>query len=124
MEESDSIIVNVSVVSTPTTVSLTYQSSPILVEVNLTQTPVTVSIMAAKDAYQLALDDGFVGTRSEWLASLVGTPGAPGTPGTDGDPGPPGTGLAWVQLTAAQYDALPVIDPNTIYDITDAIWEP
>lgn len=32
-------------------------------------------------AYELAIANGFVGTETEWLASLVG---APGTDGTDG----------------------------------------
>lgn len=32
-------------------------------------------------AYQSALNNGFVGTEVEWLASLEGAPGAPGTPG-------------------------------------------
>lgn len=31
-----------------------------------------------KSAYELAVDDGFEGTKSEWLASLVGTPGQDG----------------------------------------------
>lgn len=35
-------------------------------------------------AYQVAVDNGFVGTESEWLASLVGPAGADGTDGTDG----------------------------------------
>lgn len=32
------------------------------------------------------------------------------------------TGLAWVSLTQAAYDALSPPDPDTIYDITDAEW--
>lgn len=34
-------------------------------------------------AYEVAVNNGFVGTELEWLDSLKGTPGAPGTPGTD-----------------------------------------
>lgn len=34
------------------------------------------------------------------------------------------TGLAWVSLTEAEYDALDPKDPDTIYDITDAPWTP
>lgn len=50
-----------------------------------------------KSAYQLALDAGFSGTLTQWLASLKGAkgdkgdPGTPGTPGTPGAPGAPGT---------------------------------
>lgn len=43
-------------------------------------------------------------------------PGLPGTPGT------PGTGLAWVSLTVAEYDALTPKRTDTIYDLTDAPW--
>lgn len=52
-----------------------------------------------ESAYQLAVDNGFVGTEAEWLASLhgaqgpkgdPGTPGATGTQGPKGDPGTPG----------------------------------
>ncbi|MFC8176540.1 collagen-like protein [Streptomyces sp. NPDC057325] len=56
-----------------------------------------------KSAYEIALSQGYEGTVTEWLASLVGpkgdkgdpgqagTPGAPGSPGAKGDPGEPGT---------------------------------
>lgn len=35
-------------------------------------------------AYQVAVNNGFVGTQSAWLASLVGPPGTNGTNGADG----------------------------------------
>ena len=38
-------------------------------------TPVEVFVQTARDAYQLAVADGFVGTRAEWEASLIGTQG-------------------------------------------------
>lgn len=37
-----------------------------------------------KSAYQIAVDNGFVGTMAEWLASLQGTIGVDGKPGTNG----------------------------------------
>ena len=40
-----------------------------------------------KSAYQLALEQGFVGTLAEWLDSLVGPAGQTGQPGADGQPG-------------------------------------
>lgn len=40
-----------------------------------------------KSAYQVAVDNGFVGTEAEWLASLVGADGADGTNGVDGADG-------------------------------------
>lgn len=44
-----------------------------------------------KSAYEIAVEEGFVGTVDEWLASLVGAPGAPGAPGADGQDGVNGT---------------------------------
>lgn len=53
-----------------------------------------------KSAYQIALDNGFVGTETEWLSSLHGPPGPQGPAGADGKDGshgpqgikgPPGT---------------------------------
>lgn len=41
-------------------------------------------------AYALAVLDGFVGTVTEWLASLVGPQGDPGADGAPGAQGPPG----------------------------------
>lgn len=46
-----------------------------------------------KSAYQIAVDNGFTGTETEWLASLKGADGAPGpqgAPGVDGATGPQG----------------------------------
>lgn len=41
-------------------------------------------------AYQVALDNGFVGTEAEWLASLVGPQGNDGPQGIQGPAGPAG----------------------------------
>lgn len=46
-----------------------------------------------KSAYQVAVDNGFTGSVSEWLASLKGVPGTPGEDGSDGAPGAPGVGV-------------------------------
>jgi hypothetical protein len=43
-----------------------------------------------KSAYQVAVENGFVGTESQWLASLIGPTGPAGTNGTDGAAGAPG----------------------------------
>jgi hypothetical protein len=43
-----------------------------------------------KSAYELALEDGFVGTLEDWLASLVGEQGEQGIQGPQGEPGPQG----------------------------------
>lgn len=41
-------------------------------------------------AYEIAVSDGFVGTESEWLTSLVGATGPQGPTGPQGDTGPQG----------------------------------
>ena len=41
-------------------------------------------------AYEVAVAAGFVGSESDWLASLVGPAGSDGAPGAKGDPGDPG----------------------------------
>lgn len=43
-----------------------------------------------KSAYEVAVENGFIGTEEEWLESLVGPAGANGTNGVDGDDGAPG----------------------------------
>lgn len=43
-----------------------------------------------KSAYEIAVDNGFVGTETQWLASLVGPAGSNGTNGTNGTNGAPG----------------------------------
>ena len=40
-----------------------------------------------KSAYEIAKENGFNGTETEWLASLKGEPGSPGAPGKDGENG-------------------------------------
>lgn len=41
-----------------------------------------------KSAYEIAVENGFVGTEEEWLVSLKGEKGDPGPPGPQGPPGP------------------------------------
>ena len=40
-----------------------------------------------KSAYEVAVENGFSGTETEWLASLKGATGAPGADGKDGENG-------------------------------------
>jgi len=46
--------------------------------------------VAGKSAYEVAVDNGFVGTQSQWLASLVGPQGPTGATGATGATGPQG----------------------------------
>ena len=56
---------------TTSTVTLSYGSDTYVLSVAMTSMPVQVTVQNARDAYQLAVADGFVGTRTEWLASLA-----------------------------------------------------
>lgn len=46
-----------------------------------------ISGMNGKNAYELAVENGFTGTRQEWLNSLTGANGTNGADGTDGKNG-------------------------------------
>jgi len=47
-------------------------------------------------AYDVAVENGFVGTEAAWLLSLEGTDGTDGTDGAQGVPGPPGpASITW-----------------------------
>lgn len=102
--------VTVGVVSTPSPVTVTAVAGAALTAaIQAAPVPaVEVEISTARDAYQLALAEGFVGTRAEWLESLQGE---------DGPPGPTGVGLPWVTISEDDYAALVTKDPNTIYDV-------
>jgi hypothetical protein len=56
---------------TTSTVTLSYGSDTYIMQVTMVSSPVQVTVQNARDAYQLAVADGFVGSRSEWLASLA-----------------------------------------------------
>lgn len=90
-----------------------------------------------KSAYQLAVENGFVGTVQQWLASLIGEAGPQGLPGKDGapgakgdqgDPGPqgiqgiqgpqgePGVGAAITGLNSKLTGDVNIAVANTWYD--------
>lgn len=93
---------------TTTTTTLTHSGDVYNLSVTLASSAVVVQVAAARDAYQLALAEGYVGTRVEWLASLRGDPGK-----------------TWVNLSVAAYEALTTEqkeDENIIYNLTDFTW--
>lgn len=86
-------------------------------------------------AYQIAVENGFVGTEEEWLESLKGEKGDTGDIPTiktltgitmtgTGDAVPQyvkdngGSNIKFHSCTQAQYDAMPTKDPQTFYIIT------
>lgn len=84
-----------------------------------------------ESAYDIAVDNGFSGTETEWLASLVGPAGADGAPGADGEdgaPGEPGTpgadgadgadgapGTAWFTGSGAPVEPVTGANPGDLY---------
>lgn len=55
--------------------------------------------IAGASAYEVAVENGFVGDEAAWLASLVGADGTDGTNGTDGADGAPGVVAATAPIT-------------------------
>lgn len=51
---------------------------------------ISAALLYGKDAYTIAVEQGFTGTQAEWLASLKGEKGNDGTPGDQGLPGDAG----------------------------------
>lgn len=49
-----------------------------------------IAQMRGKSAYEIAVDNGFIGTEQEWLESLKGAAGAKGDKGDKGEKGEPG----------------------------------
>jgi hypothetical protein len=63
-------------------------------------------------AYQVAVNNGFVGTESAWLASLVG---ADGTNGTDGEDGADGESVTVTLVPAVSWPPAPDANPLHLY---------
>ncbi|MGE7111224.1 hypothetical protein [Lysinibacillus sp. NPDC047702] len=60
-----------------------------------------------KDAYDIAVENGFEGTMEEWIESLKG---AQGPPGPDGPAGPPGQDADLTEITAQLDQMKPKVD--------------
>lgn len=77
-----------------------------------TQTPMPVQIIGGtggsdgKSAYDIAVDNGFVGDEAAWLLSLKGPKGDTGTAGTNGTNGNKGDAFTYADFTQPQLDAL------------------
>ena len=89
--------------------------------VTIIRNSVTAPVMLARDAYQLAVLEGFTGTRAQWIESLEGAAGPAGADGADGADGasvivsatapplPIGPGQQWLDTTdgvLSTWDAL------------------
>lgn len=70
-----------------------------------------VKVPRGFSAYEIAVQNGFVGTEVEWLASLVGPQGPAGADGADGAPGEDGLSINWQGTYSAA----------TAYVVNDAV---
>lgn len=78
--------------------------------------------LTGKSAYDVAVDEGFVGTKEEWLASLVGSMGQDGANGEDGksayaiavENGFTGTEQEWLESLVGQNGTSPIVDVEEI----------
>jgi len=57
--------------------------------------------MDGKSAYELAVEEGYVGTTTEWLASLKGAKGDTGAAGTHGADGASVTAISFIETEGA-----------------------
>ncbi|WP_295218394.1 hypothetical protein [Ruminococcus sp.] len=73
-----------------------------------------------KSAYEIAVENGFVGTETEWLESLKGIDGKDGINGKDGADGAPGQDGIDGQNGADGHDGVNGIDGKSAYEIAVA----
>ena len=91
------------------------------VDLNFSVLNIGSSPIAGKSAYEIAVENGFVGTEIEWLNSLNGNDGNDGQDGTDGQDGQDGKDFVFSDFTEEQLNALKVKgDPFTFQDLTPA----
>ena len=88
------------------------------VDLNFSVLNIGSSPIAGKSAYEIAVENGFVGTEIEWLVSLKGTDGSDGKDGTNGQNG---NDFKFSDFTPSQLNDLKVKgDPFTFQDLTPA----
>ena len=97
------------------------------VDLNFSVLNIGSSPVAGKSAFEIAVENGFVGTEIEWLNSLRGNDGNDGQNGINGADGQNGTNgqdgkdFVFSDFTEAQLNALKVKgDPFTFQDLTPA----
>jgi hypothetical protein len=93
--------------------------------ITLQSTIINAPITMARDAYQLAVAEGFIGTRQQWLISLKGEDGVAGEKGDRGDDGLDGQDGRSVELqnngTHIRWRLLGDISWNNLVSISELI---
>ena len=95
--------------------SIELNQTVIDVELNFSVLNIGSISESGKSAFDIAVENGFVGTEIEWLVSLKGTDGKDGANGTNGTNG---TSVVTIQATnEANALSLSTTNPNNLYYI-------
>ena len=98
--------------------SIELNQTVIDVELNFSVLNIGSISESGKSAFDIAVENGFVGTEIEWLISLKGTDGSDGKDGTNGQDG---NDFKFSDFTPSQLNDLKVKgDPFTFQDLTPA----
>ena len=98
--------------------SIELNQTVIDVELNFSVLNIGSISESGKSAFDIAVENGFVGTEIEWLISLKGTDGSDGKDGTNGQNG---NDFKFSDFTPSQLNDLKVKgDPFTFQDLTPA----
>ena len=98
--------------------SIELNQTVIDVELNFSVLNIGSISESGKSAFDIAVENGFVGTETEWLISLKGTDGSDGKDGTNGQNG---NDFKFSDFTPSQLNDLKVKgDPFTFQDLTPA----
>lgn len=98
--------------------SIELNQTVIDVELNFSVLNIGSISQSGKSAFDIAVENGFVGTEIEWLISLRGTDGSDGKDGTNGQDG---NDFKFSDFTPSQLNDLKVKgDPFTFQDLTPA----
>ena len=98
--------------------SIELNQTVIDVELNFSVLNIGSISESGKSAFDIAVENGFVGTEIEWLVSLKGTDGSDGKDGTNGQNG---NDFKFSDFTPSQLNDLKVKgDPFTFQDLTPA----
>ena len=101
--------------------SIELNQTVIDVELNFSVLNIGSISESGKSAFDIAVENGFVGTENEWLVSLKGTDGKDGKDGKDGTNGQNGNDFKFSDFTPSQLNDLKVKgDPFTFQDLTPA----
>lgn len=84
----------------------------------LSQKSLNDIVMSGKSAYDIAVENGYTGTKSEWLESLKGDTGAKGDSGEKGEKGD-----AYILTSSDKQDIADIVNDMFAAEVVNAINE-